>query len=159
MKFDAPLHARGTLAVNAASPQKEGAWAFLRYLLGEEAQAVSDHVPVNRAALGAWLERQLEEVADGKEMALGRAYIDEDEIVRDSKVYTAADMTDERLAEYMETLEDVRVLPHRTGPVMDIIYEEAGAYLGGGKSIEDVTGAIRNRVQLYLDEHRVSAGG
>lgn len=148
------VDSRNTLAINAASPQKEGAWEFLRYLLGEEAQAALDHVPVNRVSLEAWIEKELEKVANGKDMALGGVYIDEGEPVRFTKSYTSADMTEERVAEYLEALGNVRVLPYRTGPIMDIICEEAGAYFSGSKSAEDVAETIRNRVQLYLDERQ-----
>lgn len=145
---------RSTLAINAASPNKEGAWEFLCYLLGEEAQAALDHVPVNKASLDAWIEKELKDVADGKEMALGGLYIDEGEPVRFMKSYTADDMTEERVAEYLEALENVRVLPYRTKPILDIICEEAGAYFSGSKNIKDVTETMQNRVQLYLDEYQ-----
>jgi len=148
------VDSRHTLAINATSPRKEGAWEFLCYLLGEEAQAEVEQIPVNRAVLEAWLEKDLEEVADGKEKVLGGSYIDEGEIVKYNKSYTAADMTAERVEEYMKALEDIRVLPYRTAPILEIIYEEAGAYFSGSKSISDVTETIRNRVQLYLDEHK-----
>ncbi len=37
--------------------------------------------------------------------------------------------------------------------VIQIISEEASAYFSGQKGIEDVTGVIQNRVQLYLNEN------
>ena len=61
-------------------------------------------------------------------------------------------MTEERIAEYLEALEDVRPLPYRTAPILDIVYEEAVYYFNDSKSIRDVAEVIRNRVQLYLDE-------
>ncbi len=144
-----------TLAVNAASPRKEGALKFLGYLLDEQSQAqITQAVPVNRAALDKWIQNELEEVADGKEYTFGNFYIDEGEVVRYSKTFTEADITQERIAEYLEALENVRVLPYRTAPILDIVYTEAADYFSGSKSIEDVAEVIRNRVQLYLDENK-----
>lgn len=146
--------ARGMLAVNAASAQKEGAWEFLCCLLGREAQLELDTFPLNREALGEWIGQELGQVADGREQYVGDIYIDYGEVIKVSKIYTSEDMTQERVAEYLAELEDVRMLPSGTGPVLDIIYEEAGAYFSGSKSIGEVSGIIRNRVQLYLDENR-----
>lgn len=147
------VDSRNTLAINAASQHKEGAWEFLCFLLEEGSQAETDDVPVNRAALSAWLEKELKEVAD-REQVIGYSYIDEDEIVSYHKVYTAADMTEERRAEYLKALENVRILPQRTEVILDIICEEAGAYFCDGKSISAVIGDMQNRVQLYLNERR-----
>lgn len=146
---------RYTMAVNAASPQKEGALKFLGYLLAEKAQAeLTQNVPVNRAALEAWIKNDLEKVADGREYSCGDSYVDEEGIVKFLKTFTEADMTEERIAEYMEALENVRPLPYRTAPVLDIVCKEAADYFSGSKSIPEVAEIIRNRVQLYLDESR-----
>lgn len=146
---------RNTLAVNAASRQKEGAMKFLWYLLDEKTQAeLTQAVPVNRAALQEWIGNELEKAAGDKEVSFGVLYIDEGENVRFTKSYTEADMTQERVAEYLAALEDVRVKPYRTEPVLKIIYEEAADYFNGSKSIRDVSAVIRNRVQLYLDENK-----
>lgn len=146
---------RNTLAVNAASQQKEGALKFLGYLLSEKAQAeLTQAVPVNRAALNKWIENELEKVADGGEYSFLDSYVDEGEFVKFGKTFTEADMTEERIAEYLEALENVRVLPYRTRPILDIVYKEAADYFSGSKSIRDVSAVIRNRVQLYLDERK-----
>jgi len=144
---------RGTLSVNAGSAHKEGAWEFLCFLLGDGVQSGLDGaVPVKRAVLDRWLEGQLEEVAGGRTYMYGDSYIDYGEPVKVEKSYTSADMTQERVEGYLAALEDVRHLPHRTGPILAIIYEEAGAYFSGSRSLEDVVKVIQNRVQLYLDE-------
>lgn len=142
-----------TLAVNAASSQKEGALKFLEFLLSEKAQAeLANAVPVNRAALGRWIQNDLEKVAGGREYTFGDSYIDEGVTVKFTRTFAEADMTEERTAEYLEALEDVRALPYRTAPVLEIICAEAADYFNGSKDIREVAEAIRNRVQLFLDE-------
>lgn len=63
-----------------------------------------------------------------------------------------ADMTEKRIAEYLEALENVRPLPYRTAPILDIVYTEAADYFSGSKSVQEVSRVIRSKVQLYLDE-------
>ena len=155
--FDDGCHgavdSRYTLAINANSPRKEGAWEFICYLLTEEAQSeITKDVPVKKVALQTWLGLQLTEVSGNNEKIVNVKYMEEGEIISYRKIYTKEDITDERIAEYLGALEDVRVLPFRTGPILEIIYEEAEAYFSGSKSAKDVSKIIQNRVQLYLDE-------
>jgi ABC-type glycerol-3-phosphate transport system substrate-binding protein len=142
-----------TLAINNNSSLQEGAWEYICYLLAEEAQSeMANGVPVNKAGFELWMRQQLAEVSGNNSKSVGVRYMEEGETVSYQKTYTRADITDDRIAEYLAALENARVLPFRTQPILDIIYEEAGAYLNGAKSIEDVSKIIQNRVQLYLDE-------
>lgn len=150
--FDDGCHAqvqpREVLSINANSSCKEGAWEFLCYLLGEEVQGAIDNLteyPVSKAAFGKLMARALEE---------GRIVI-EDNITQTRGNY---DFTEERLEELTEILEDARFFPTRNLPILDIIYEEAGDYFNGIKGIDEITAIIENRVQVYLDEVRSSAG-
>lgn len=143
------------MAVNAGSARKDGAWEFISFLLGEEAQAAQDaSFPVSRTALGTWMEKELALVADGRETGVGTTYIDGGEMIKVYKEYTAADITEGRVEEYLKALEEVRPLPIRTAPILEIVYEEAADYFGGGKGVQEVGAVIENRVQLYLDENR-----
>ncbi len=144
-----------TLAVNAASPHREGALKFLAYLLDEKSQVqLESNVPVNRAALEKWIENGLEELGETGTHSHGGSYVDEGEIVKFMKTFRRADITEERIEEYLAALENVYVLPYRTGPILDIVYMEAADYFNGSKSIQEVTAVIHNRVQLYLDERK-----
>ena len=145
------------LTVNVNSRYKEGAWEFISFLLGEEAQSArgkSSGVPVNRQAVNVWLEMQREKVAGGKEIykMLMRKSTDGSATVTGTVVYTEADITEEIVAEYVETLEDARPYPIRTDPILDIISEEAADYFNGSKSAAEVGKVVTNRVQTYLDE-------
>jgi len=144
-----------TLAVNAASDSLEGAWEFLCFLLGGEAQREPQSFPVKRELLEEWARERMEQArlnADGEDV--DASYIDSGELVKERKKVGAGDMTQERLEEYLEALGKVRGAPLRSGPVLDIICEEAGAYFDGSRSIEDVAEVITNRVGLYLAERQ-----
>ena len=49
-------------------------------------------------------------------------------------------------------MENVRVLPIRVQPLLDIIIDEAQDYFDGTKSIDQVRTVVKNRLQLYLNE-------
>lgn len=146
-----------TMAINAYSANKEGAWQFISFLLGEDVQASDTfYVPVNRKVFDVWLNAQLEEVSGGKEKVTGDIIYEiiggEVRVTSKETVYTAEDITEEKAAEYTRALEEARSYPIRTIPIRTIIREEAEYYFNGSKTVEEVTALIANRVQLYLDE-------
>lgn len=131
-----------TMAVNANSTHKEGAWEFLRFLLGVEVQnADSATLPVNREAFEQWLQRNIEQ---------GSNLITQEGVF----CYTKEDITAKKQAEYRKAIEEARPYPIRTVPILNIIQEEAAEYFGGAKSVEEVSRVVTNRVQLYLDERK-----
>lgn len=123
-------------AIYSDSPNKEGAWAFLEYMLSEEEQswygADSAGFPVRKSAFDVYLRKPY------------------------SPVYK---MADENVSE--ETAEMIRqVMEHIhveqsavTGELNNIIYEEMQAYFAGDKTVEQCVEIIQNRAQLYLDEN------
>ncbi len=139
-----------TMAVNSNSANKEGAWEFLRFLLGEEAQGQSG-LPVNRRAFEQWLERQRESVADGNKIHVIMTQRDKTTYV---ETYGEEDLTEEKIAEYKKELEEAKACPIRTAPILDVILEESENYFNGSRSAEQVSEVVANRVQLYLDEIR-----
>lgn len=132
------------MAVNKNSQNKEGAWEFISFLIGEEVQSrmTSSILPVNRKAFEEWLRR---EVKKGY-----RATNSEGEEIH----YTEEDITEEKIAEYKEAIESARPFPSRTAPLLEMIREEAEDYFIGTKSAEEVIELTANRVQLYLEETR-----
>ncbi len=144
------------LAVNANSPNKEGAWEFIAFLLGDEAQSAVSGVPAARRTFDAWVRGQKEEFEDGKEikMLLGESLADGSTVITGMIVYTEADITEEIIEEYIRMLEDARSCPPGTVPVLALIEEEASDYFNGSKSAAEAAGLVTNRVQTYLDERQ-----
>lgn len=140
-----PYHAY-TLSVNINSAHKDGAWEFIRFLLGPEAQtAASSWVtyPSNKKIFDAVIAK---EQAEGYGATTERPEYFEQR----GNHY----LTDERVEYLKETLENARFLPTKTEPILNIIYEESQSYFAGQKDISEITVLIENRVQLYLDENR-----
>lgn len=138
----------GTIGISSSSSCKEGAWEFLRLMLGETPQmnvvtkftVLRGAGPANRAAfkkLAAQTEKEAERGSIG-------VYRNDVPVVYDIN----------RRAAVIATLEDARFAPINTSDIQDIILTEADAYFCGDKSVEEVCKVIQNRVKLYLDEHR-----
>ncbi len=156
--FDDGCHVAVTsdqvLAVNTNSPNKEGAWEFLSFLLGDEVQSSIRNVPASRKAYDAWVEKEKARFAGGKKVSVTYAnrLADGSLVTTGDVTYTAADVTEEIIEEYTEMLEDARTYPLRNVPILDIIGEEAADYFNGSKSTAEVAKLVTNRVQTYLNE-------
>lgn len=137
-----------TIGISSSSSCKEGAWEFIRLMLGETPQmkVVTQHTvlhgagPANRAAF-ARLAAQTEAAVSSKKIGTTR-----------NGVPVVYDIN--RRAAVIATLEDARFAPINTTDIQDIILMEADAYFCGDKSVEEVCKVIQNKAQLYLDEHR-----
>lgn len=141
----AAITSSDTLAINANSPNKEGAWDFIRFLISEENQETDIwyHIPVNRNAFEEWVQWDIE--------TLGKVRYENG--VRIRGIYNDTDTSEERQAEFRQLIEEAKPLPMRTEAIIKIILEEAEDYFNGYKNPEEVSGVVNNRVQLYLDEN------
>ena len=148
------------MSVNANSDHVEGAWEFILFLLGEGAQTAlqgSSHstgyeIPVHRGAFEICIQNRTAIAGRVEEDVPAYTMVVGDQLI--SKYpRSGQDITEEKIAQYREFLEDARPLPLRTVPLLDIILEEAEYYFDGMKSIEEVSAVIQNRVQLYMDEN------
>lgn len=130
----------GGLSINAASPNKEGAWAFLRFLLEEEYQSGLEYSFSVRKDV---FEQRLAEYSVAPTFEL---YIPETgETVTVETTYFSTNgkeikpLTEEETA-YLEKL--ARSCIFTSGEVdywaWEIIYEEAGAYFPDDRSIDEV---------------------
>nr|WP_300831237.1 extracellular solute-binding protein [uncultured Acetatifactor sp.] len=157
--FDDGLHGAvssySIFSVNSNSANQEGAWEFLRFLLGEEMQSAARvfSSPVLKSAFKEWIRKDLE--MDGRGEWDGPYTIIQDgEISFEIRTFQERDFTESVINEYIDAMENARLLPVRTEPLLDIICEEAAYYFNGSKGVEETAEVIQNRVQLYLNEHK-----
>ncbi len=155
----AGLSSSSTMAISSSSANKDGAWEFIRFLLGEEVQSSEPayYIPLRKKNFDAWLDAQLAEVRDGGEKRIGYVVYkagSNSVISAEEHVYTENDITEEKAAEYRLALQEARSCPLRTLPILAIIREEAADYFNGSKTAETVGQLITNRVQVYLSELR-----
>ena len=127
-----------TIAINASSRNKEGAWTFIEYLLSEEVQ------------------RQIAENAFPVDKTIFQESVDnvDKEMVYAYNRYTGQEIyvTDESIADCLAWIERGKIVPTHTEYILDIVEEEAEFYFAGDKSIEEISDTIENRVRLYLME-------
>lgn len=120
-------------AIYAKGKCREGAWAFLEFLLSEEQQSWSESsakvFPANRNALERYLAGSASEEEEDEGMKEAR------EAVRYMLEHAHPDQMDGRNRE-----------------IYAIIIEELPAFLLGDKSLEDTAKVIQSRASLYMGE-------
>lgn len=143
-------------SVNSNSTKQEGAWEFLRFLLGEEMQSAprAFYSPVLKSAFKEWIRKDLKLMDSLGEWYVSYTDIQDGEVSNKDRVFLKSSFTESVINEYIDAMENARMLPVRTEPLLDIICEEASNYFNGSKSVEETAEVIRNRVQLYLEEHK-----
>ena len=132
-----------SVAINADSAHKEGAWQFIRFLLEEENQKLvsalrGSSMPVHKEALEESVQEYLQDY-DTEEVTEGG--------------YVVRPALPEGIEEkFWKCLDSAKPAPYRTEHILAIIEEEAELYFTGDKSMEEVSTVIENRVRLYLAE-------
>ncbi len=135
------------------SPNKDGAWAFLRNFYTEEYQdnindsAVSEF-PVRLSSL----EILAENAKKGRYSALEREY-EELKWNLFGKEITIGVNTDEDNQRVYDLIEAAVGIMENDAYIYNIITEQSSAYFSGQKSAEEVAEIIQNRVQNYIDEN------
>ena len=149
-------------AINSNSDNIEGAWEFLSYMMSQEVQGSQSEpmTATNRAVCIEAVQEQIRWLEKGHVMNKDYHYftMDRQEIDLGSKSWTREDITDEKVAEYINMRDRAEPMDaeedRRMKPIWQIIREESEAYFTGDKSIVEVADIITNRVQLYLDENQ-----
>lgn len=123
------------LSIYSNSSCKEGAWAFIEYLLTLDAQtwygSSGRGFPVRRDAFEAYLSRQYHPAYSFQ----GDIHLEEND---EQLLYMTEHMTCESNVFY--------------NAIGDILSEELPAFYAGDKSAGEVAAIIQSRAQLYLDE-------
>ena len=149
------------LSINANSSQKQGAWEFIAFLLGEERQQWLaspgyNELPVHRKAFQEKIETELKNRKGGGGMTILRVpytnYVD-GKYVTEYREFPLEDVNGEWVEAFTQMAEETRPLPVRTKPILDIICDEAEDYFNGIKSVEEVIRVMENRVRLYMNEN------
>lgn len=146
--------------LSSQSGKKEGAIAFLKYLISEEAQtryALHDYskemyssgesfwmanradFPVNASALEALMTEEFGERPDAQ-------WIEEE-------AYQAMTYTEKQRQQFIFLVENAHPALN-LGEIAVIMEEELAPYFEGTKTAEEVVEILNRRVQLYLDERK-----
>jgi len=135
--------------MNALSDKKEGAWAFLEYLLSgpvQEKYAESAY-PARLDVLNNTLQEVIDR--DPKEYTTFGSYNNYTE-ERENGLPPFTEEDRQYILEMLDYVERPSVMV--SGDVAYILLGELKLYFSGDKTAEEVADLIQNRVQLYLDE-------
>lgn len=117
--------------IYSGSECKDGAWAFIRFLLsGEEQQSYVFKMmgfPVRKDALDYAMERPFE--------------------------YAQTGLTENQRADIRAILDTLTAPQYTVSALYTIIWEELEPFFAGDKTAEEAVSVLQNRVQLYLDEN------
>lgn len=141
--------------IRSGSPVKEGAWAFLEYMILAQGgnSTLQDAFPTRKTALEEMFQEAEKEFlsnqsSTGQPMGKsGKWQTWQDGI----KIYGAAK---EDIQEIQYLIDHAVFVERTSNPVNNIVYEEVDSYFAGQKTAEETADIIQNRVQLYLDETR-----
>lgn len=157
------LHSSIAWSINAASKQKEGAWAFLKFLLSVEYQreylSGSPFSP-----LKAIFMEQLEFYSKPITTTFYSEELDETITITQNHTLSRASgtlgeiieieqMTEKQLQTVVDMIESAKVNCFTWDQTaIQIITEEAQAYFVNQRSLDDVMANIQNRMDLYMSE-------
>ena len=145
---------KDALCILAGSEHKEGAWAFVEYLLSRE----SDGIPGRRDFLEDLIEAEMTPeyfMTDDGEIRMSG----EEPDLKPKTVYNKVPfyyMTQEQADMVREIVEAVDFTPAGglRDTVTDIILDEIGGYMEGTRGVEDTARIIQNRVRTVVQENR-----
>ena len=150
----------GSVAINASSKHKDGAWAFVSTLLSDEYQdslvsenSMSYGFPVKRSALEKQFAKDMEKEyttdADGNKVEQMKTSWGYDDFEMD--IYAATQDEIDAVRAVIESAEKASTSVNEE--LINIITEETGAFFKGQKSAKETADIIQNRVQIYMKEH------
>ncbi len=144
------IYAGNALGISATTEHMDGAWAFMKSILGEEAQSEVYNFPITVSAFDAALAEAMEKsyyMEDGE-----KVYYDDYGWIGETE-YTLEPLNQEQVDAFKALVDGAMVSGVYDSDIMVIIEEEAGAYFAGDKSADEVANLIQNRVTIYLGEN------
>lgn len=149
--------------ISQSSSHKEGAWAFLEFLLSQDNNGNFYYFgfSTKQAELDETLESatKVQYVLDEN----GEPYLDENgEPVEqghgswsfsDGTTISGRTLTEEEVDMIREVINTARPVSNNDDQIMSIITEEVEGYFNGQKSVDEVVNVIQSRVQLYISEN------
>jgi len=130
-------------AISEESANKDEAWKFVSYFIGEESQN-NANIYYDTPILKSALDKQIDKLLNPPENEQGG------EIIYDYGY--GSQITQEDVDQYLALIDSVSMLEGGDSQILAIILEETSAYFKGLKTAEDVSKIIQDRVKTYVSE-------
>lgn len=150
------------LAMNSASGQKDGVWAFMEFLLSERYQyqnslqaaknTINGHFPVRQDVFDEYLTELFNEWQRRVEHYNNSSEEHRDMNTVSLQIWQKYPEIGEEDREMLLNMVENAHWDDSYDQITRIIMGETGSLWSGDKTAEEVAGIIQNRVQLYLDE-------
>lgn len=127
------------VSLSANCPDKEAAWQFIAGLLSEEAQKAYEFTSIKKSVVDKNIEK-----LRGYTGVFGGDHL--------SGLIETRELSDDDIAIFYELVNRASKIRIYDAQIDNIIKEEAGAYFGGHKSVDEVADIIENRVRIYVKE-------
>ncbi|MBQ7955857.1 MAG: extracellular solute-binding protein [Lachnospiraceae bacterium] len=148
----AALNCYNRYAISAQSPNKEGAWEFMRYYYTDEYQESLYEMSINK---DIWMEKAMEATEKPSwEDENGQIHYDEYISWLGGQEIILEPLTKAQVEEIFDYVSSVTQTYSYDQDLVDIINEEAAPFFEGEKSVDEVAKIIQGRIQLYVDESR-----
>ncbi|MCL2717927.1 MAG: extracellular solute-binding protein [Lachnospiraceae bacterium] len=142
----------GAVAINNRSKHKDGAYAFIYYLMSDTFQNAENmgqrySIPIKKSAVDEMI-RVATTVPPGQEDHMGTSGYDD----------FSVDISRERSKEFVDQFRDIinraEGLRIYDNLIYNIIDEESKSFFSGQKSAREAAEIIQNRIQVYVNENR-----
>lgn len=151
-----------TIAMNAGSKQKEGAWAFIRSFLEEDYQnkyvdffpllcSAFDRMAEEAMSFVVWTDENGDKLKVGERGSIVLSVDNGGGIVSTVELHPAKKEEVEAVRGLIEAIDRMERFDET---VLSIISEESGAYFSGQKSVDEVVSIIQSRANIYMNENR-----
>lgn len=142
------------LAMNAESENKEGAWEFIRFLMGEEYQNnYTSWFPMMKSAFEKNMEEEMKKQyatdENGEQTEVSTIMVGWQDYTME--LYAA---TEEEVSAIRTLIGEIDHMVQSDEQIYNIVTEEAAAYFGGQKSVDEVVEVIQNRANIYMNESK-----
>ena len=147
-----------SLGISALSNNSEASWAFIKYLIADDAlqeNIGASMFPILKSALENQIYALLHPLFEfeGKDVTIGEQggfYVDG--VFYDMEYDTTPMITQKQADKIMTLLESLEQNTASDKSILAIVLEEAAAYFAGDKTAQETAALIQSRAQLYVAE-------
>ena len=147
-----------SLGISALSKTSEASWAFIKYLIADDAlqeNIGASMFPILKSALENQIYALLHPLFEfeGKDVTIGEQggfYVDG--VFYDMEYDTTPMITQKQADKVMTLLESLEQNTASDKSILAIVLEEAAAYFAGDKTAQETAALIQSRAQLYVAE-------